>query len=343
MQGWLLFLIIFLGLSIGGIALANVLLKISMSLARKTKTELDDKIIGAIKAPLNVGIIIIATYVAVYLVKIPPKYTNLIDKVLFVFTVILIALAATRVMGVILVWIREKSENKEFVNKVIPLVEKGIKIFVWLAAVMIVFKRFNYDISSLVVSLGVGSLALGLAAQDTLANMFAGFTILLDQPFKIGDRIKLETGEFGDVIEIGLRSTKIRTVENNVLIIPNSTLVKSKVLNYYMPESRVVVRIPIGVAYGSDIDKVRQALVESALAVEEVLRDPEPRAFFTEYADFSLNFLLVYWVRDPKQAFASKDKVNQIIWNKFKEYGIEIPFPIQTIYIKKEESDESQN
>ncbi len=343
MKSWILFLIIFVSFGFGGILLANIILKLFMKLAKKTKTELDDKIVKAIKAPLNIGILIVAAYITIYIVKIPANYLKIIDKSLFVLTVILIALATTRVFDVILTWLRDKAENKEFANKIVPLVQKGIKIFVWIAALMIVFKRFNYDISSLIVSLGVGSLALGLAAQDTLANMFAGFTILLDQPFKIGDRIKLESGEFGDVIEIGLRSTKIRTVENNVLIIPNSTLVKSKVLNFYMLESRVIVKIPIGVAYGSNPQIVRKALEEAALSVEEVLKDPPPRAFFTEYADFSLNFLLVFSVRDPRQAFATKDKVNEIIGEKFAEYGIEIPFPIQTIYLKKEEKDESEN
>ena len=338
---WLFFLLIFLGLSVAGIALVKLIIRIITGFSKKTKTKLDDLVTHALKSPLSLAAVVIAAYISIYLVKIPAKYLKVIDGALFVLTVLLAAMAINNVFKAILSWVQESSQKKEFLRRFLPLVDIGGKIFLWTAAVMIILKRFNYDISSLIVSMGVGSLAIGLAAQDTLANMFGGLMILFDQPFRVGDRIKLENGEFGDVLEIGLRSTKIKTVENYVLVVPNSQLIKSKVLNYYLPERSSVGKITVGVSYDSDPQKVKEILIKSALEVDEVMRDPAPSAFFTEFGDFFLNFLLVYWVDDPKKVFATKDKINMRIIENFQKEGIEIPYPIQTIYLRRE--NESKN
>lgn len=340
-RDWLIFLIVFFVFSLVGIILVRIFLRALAGLSRKTRTVLDDLIAKAIKTPLNLAAVIIAAFVSIRLVKLPASYLKIVEGTLFVLTVFLAAIAINNVFKAILQWVQETSEKKEFLRRFLPLLDIGEKIFVWTAALMIVLKRFNYDISSLIVSMGVGSLAIGLAAQDTLSNMFGGLMLLFDQPFRVGDRIKLESGEFGDVLEIGLRSTKIRTVENYVLVVPNSQLVKSKVLNYYMPEGRSIGKINVGVSYDSDPEKVKEILIKSALGVEEVMKEPPPSAFFTGFGDFALEFLLVFSVDDPKKVFSTKDKVNERILENFRKEGIEIPYPIQTLYIRSE--DESEN
>ena len=341
MQGWLLFIIVFVALSLLGIFIVKLSLRLARGFSSKTKTRLDDYAIRSLSIPLQLSAVIIAAHISLHFVSIKPSFAKVIQDTLFVLIVLLVVLAINNLFKSIIQWLHETSANKEFVRRFSPILEIGEKLFVWTAGLMIVMKKFNYDISSLVVSLGVGSLAIGLAAQDTLSNIIAGLTILLDQPFKVGDRIKLETGEFGDVLEIGLRSTKIKTLENYVLVIPNSLLVKSKVLNFYLPESRTVGRVSVGVSYGEDPEKVRRVLVKSALEVEEVLRQPEPSAFFTEFGDFSLNFLLVFHVDDPRKVFSAADKIRDRILENFRREGIDIPFPIQTIYLRRE--NESQN
>lgn len=340
-KDWLVFLLIFLVFSLVGIILVKLFLRILKGLSKKTRTELDDLITKAIKTPLNLAAVIIAAFVSIRLIKLPPNYLKVVEGTLFVLTVLLAAIAINNVFKAILQWVQDTSEKKEFLRRFLPLLDIGEKIFVWTAALMIVLKRFNYDISSLIVSMGVGSLAIGLAAQDTLSNMFGGLMLLFDQPFRVGDRIKLESGEFGDVLEIGLRSTKIKTVENYVLVVPNSQLVKSKVLNYYMPDGRSIGKISIGVSYDSDPEKVKEILIKSALEVEEVMKEPAPSAFFTGFGNFALEFLLVFSVDDPKKVFSTKDKVNKRILDNFKKEGIEIPYPIQTLYLRRD--DESEN
>ncbi len=341
LEGWALFLILFVALSLLGIFIVKLVLRLARGVYSKTRTRLDDYAVKALSTPLQLAAVIIAAHISLHFVTIKPSFAKVIQDTLFVLIVLLVVLAINNLFKSIIQWLHETSANKEFVRRFAPILEIGEKLFVWTAGLMIVMKRFNYDISSLVVSMGVGSLAIGLAAQDTLSNIIAGLTILLDQPFKVGDRIKLESGEFGDVLEIGLRSTKIKTVENYVLVIPNSLLVKSKVLNFYLPESRTVGRVSVGVSYGEDPEKVRSVLVKSALEVDEVLRQPEPSAFFTEFGDFSLNFLLVFHVDDPKKVFSTANKIRDRILENFRREGIDIPFPIQTIYLRRE--NESQN
>ncbi len=335
-EGWLLFIILFVALSLLGIFLVKVALRLARGISAKTKTRLDDYAFKALSTPLQLAAVVIAAHIALHFATLKPSFSRVIQDTLFVLIVLLVVIAINNLFKAIVQWLHESAANKEFVRRFAPILEIGEKLFVWTAGLMIVMKRFNYDISSLVVSMGVGSLAIGLAAQDTLSNIIAGLTILLDQPFKVGDRIKLESGEFGDVLEIGLRTTKIKTVENYVLVIPNSLLVKSKVLNFYLPESRTVGRVSVGVSYKENPKKVREVLIRSALEVDEVLREPEPVAFFTEFADFSLNFLLVFHVDDPKKVFSTANRIRDRILENFRKEGIDIPFPIQTVYLRRE-------
>ena len=137
------------------------------------------------------------------------------------------------------------------------------KVFIALVAVTVLLQHFGVNVASLVVSLGVGSLAIGLAAQDTLANMFGGFTLMLDRPFRVGDRIQLATGEVGDVEAIGMRATRIRTTDEMLLVVPNSALVKDRVVNYNLPSRALTTNVEVDVAYGSPLDAARSLLAEA--------------------------------------------------------------------------------
>jgi small-conductance mechanosensitive channel len=206
-----------------------------------------------------------------------------------------------------------------------------VSLFLLGTALIIILKHFNYDIFSLVTALGIGSLAIGLAAKDTLAHMISGFTLMIDRPFRIGDRIQLAGGQIGDVADIGLRSTKIKTLDNQLLIIPNSDLCNSMLTNQAFPDNRVKGRINVGVAYGSDVEQVKQVLVATAGEVAEVLAEPVPEAYFTSFGDSALNMALFFWVEEYGTLFAVTDKINSLILKRFGEHSIEIPFPTRTV------------
>jgi len=182
--------------------------------------------------------------------------------------------------------------------------------------------------------LGVASMAIGLAAKDTLANMISGFTLMVDRPFRVGDRIQLAGGETGDVMEIGLRCTRIRTFENNILVVPNTELVNTKVINQCFPDSVMRGKAKVGVAYGADIDKVKAIMLDIANSHPQIVKTPPPIVLFTEFADSSLTVQMFYWVKNCMEVGIVQDEINCKIKKRFEEEGIEIPFPIRTVYLK---------
>ena len=222
-----------------------------------------------------------------------------------------------------------------YVNTILrPLIiEKIVFIFIFLTGLIIVLKHFNYDILSLVTALGVTSLAIGLAAKDTLANMISGFTLMLDRPFRVGDRVQLASGEIGDVVEIGLRSTRIKTLDSNVLVVPNTELVNTKVINQCYPDKTIRGRIKIGIAYRSDIDKAKQVMLDIARFHKQVLKEPVPFVQFTEFGDSALILLMFYWVYNCFDLFVIQDEINSQIKKRFEQEGIEIPYPVRTVYV----------
>ena len=206
--------------------------------AERSAATLDDRLVQALKRPITSALFLIGAYAAVHRLPIQDRWTARLDDAIFGLAVALVSLAAIRAYGILLAWYAAESplSAKTGVTREFgPLLGKLGTIFIVVAALIAIFQHFNVDVQSLVVSLGVGSLAVGLAAQDTLANMFGGFTLMLDRPFTIGDRIQLSTGEVGDVEAIGMRATRLRTSDETMLIVPNSVIVKDRVVNQSRP------------------------------------------------------------------------------------------------------------
>ena len=307
-------------------------------LASITVTELDDRIFKRISPPVCMLVLFAGIYLAVRNLPLPETAHMVASGAVFVVNMIILANIAYRSADEILNWYSGRVAERTgsgLDRQIRPLLEKLISIFLILTALIITLKHFNYDILSLVTALGIGSLALGMAAKDTLANMISGFTLMIDRPFRIGDRIQLAGGQVGDVTDIGLRSTKIKTLDNQLLIIPNSDLCNTMLINQAFPDIRAKGRIDIGVAYGSNVDRVKEILVSAALEVEDVLRDPAPEAYFVSFGDSALNMSLFFWVEEYSRLFAVTDKVNTLIIRRFSDNGIEIPFPIRTVIMEK--------
>jgi small-conductance mechanosensitive channel len=193
--------------------------------------------------------------------------------------------------------------------------------------------------SQIITALGVGGLAVALALQDTLANLFAGIHILMEKSIRVGDFVRLETGQEGYVEDITWRTTRIKMLPNNMVIIPNSKLSQSIMTNYYLPEKRMALLIPIGVSYSSDPEKVERILVEEAKkAVGEVpglLGEPEPAVrFIPGFGESSLDFTLVCHVQEFTDQYPVQHELRKRIFKRFKDEGIEIPFPHRTVYLK---------
>jgi len=312
--------------------------KYGRKLTTFTSTDLDDRVLQRIIPHISRLLTILGLYLAFRSLPLHERMFQVLSGVLFVALVIIFFNLLYHALDELLQWYmnsRHLDSGEMISRSMVPIAEKLAMLFLMGTALIIILKHFNYDIFSVVTALGIGSLAIGLAAKDTLAHMISGFTLMLDQPFRIGDRIQLVGGQTGNVDDIGLRSTKIRTLDNQLLIIPNSDLCNTMLINQAFPDARVKGRINIGVAYGSDMELVKQVLLTIALEVEDVLRDPPPEAFFAAFGDSSLNMALFFWVESYELLFATTDKINTLILRRFQEGGIEIPFPTRTVIMEK--------
>ena len=258
------------------------------------------------------------------------------DNVLFVGLVMGFCLLGGGFLGALFDWYRvtiAQRTKTRLDDEFIPLLKKLSKIVIFFIGAMIILGKFELETTGFVATAGIASLAVALAAKDTLANMISGFLILIDRPFRINDRVELPDGKIGDVQEIGLRCTKILTFDNTVLVVPNSDISAARVINHGYPSSKVKLRLKMGVAYGSDMEKVKEILVDIATQNQRIMDDPAPAAYFMAFGDSSLDVMLIAWVGDYREKFSITDEVNLAIQKRFAQAGIGIPFPQRDVHL----------
>lgn len=319
---------------LGALAISWLFGRLVLRAALRTETTLDDRLLEAVKRPITYALFLLGAYGALLGLPIPERWSQRLDALLFVFGAGLLTLGLLRAWGILLQWYstesaaaRDGGAAREFG----PLFSKLGKVFLVLVASIAVFRRFGIDVNSLVVSLGVSSLAVGLAARDTLANMFAGFALLLDRPFLPGERIRLASGDVGDVEAIGMRATRLRTLDETLLVIPNTVLVNERLVNLSRPTRAVTTRLEVGVAYGSDLDQARRLLGEAALSSDKVDRQRPPVVLVTRFGDFAVHLLLVFWARDYAEQGLAASEVHEAVYRRFAAAGIEIPYPTRRV------------
>jgi MscS family membrane protein len=222
-------------------------------------------------------------------------------------------------------------------DRIIGLLEIGMKYIIWFIALLLILSTLEIDITPLIAGAGIVGLAFALAAQDIISNFFGGAMIMVDKPFKLGDRIQIDTF-IGDVVNVGPRSTRLQTLDYQLVTVPNSKMATSVIINYALPEARLKIKIPISVAYGSDVAKVKTILLEigneAAARSEYVLDNPAPSVYFLQFGESSLNFTLVVWARTFGLIWEVQDFINTRVEERFREAGIEIPFPQMDVNLK---------
>lgn len=306
--------------------------------AEKTDTQIDDIIIKSIKIPSIYWCIAIGLYIGVAVSDFPEKYVFYFSRAIHVIVILSITIAAANLSGKIFKNYIQKSD--------LPIPTTGLaygilKGTILVIGFLIILSVLGISITPLITALGVGGLAVALALQDTLANLFAGIHILVEKSIKVGDFIRLETGQEGYVEDITWRTSRIRMLPNNMVIIPNSKLSQSIVTNYYLPEKRMALLIPVSVSYSSDPEKVERILIEEAKRgvgeIPGLLRDPEPFVrFIPGFGDSSLDFTLICQVQEFVDQYLAQHELRKRIFKRFQEEGIEIPFPHRTVYLREE-------
>jgi len=306
--------------------------------ADKTDTKMDDIVIQAFRIPSIYWCIAIGLYVGVAVSEIPEKYVFYFSKIIYVIVIFSVTLAAANLAGRIFRNYIQRSN--------LPLPTTGLAYGIMKGTIivigfLIVLSVLGISITPLITALGVGGLAVALALQDTLANLFAGMHILVERAIRVGDFIRLESGQEGYVDDITWRTTRVRMLPNNMVVIPNSKLSQSIVTNYYLPEKRMSLLISVGVSYSSDPEQVERILVEEAKKatgeIPGLLADPEPFVrFIPGFGDSSLDFTLICQVKEFVDQYLAQHELRKRIFRRFKDEGIEIPFPHRTVYLREE-------
>jgi small-conductance mechanosensitive channel len=307
------------------------------SIARLSKTELDDRIIAVIHRPVFFTVLVIGAIQAVTHIGPQPRVMFYISGALYTTLTFIWIIAVIRTSNIIIENALGKIADITGLGRdVIPLIENVWKVVVFVAGLFAVLSIWKLDITPLLASAGIAGVAIALAAKDTLANFFGSISIFVDRPYKIGDYIVLEGKERGEVTDIGIRSTRIKTRDDVLISIPNSIIANTKIINESAPIPNYRVRIPIGVAYGSDIDQVEKILLDIATANDNVITDTPPRVRFREFGDSSLNFELLCWIKEPALRGRTLHELNSAIYKTFNASGIIIPFPQRDVHIRRE-------
>lgn len=199
---------------------------------------------------------------------------------------------------------------------------------------------WDYDISPLLGAAGIAGIALGIAAKESVGNFLGGLALYIDDTYTIGDYLELDTGEAGTVVAVGVRSTTLRTRDNIQITVPNSILNEERVVNRSEPREKTRVKMDVGVAYGTDIDRTEELLLEIADEEPLVLDNPEPKTRFVSFGDSALEYELLCWIHNPEQAKRTKHRVNREIYQRFREEGIEIPYSTHDVNLYRQEEEE---
>lgn len=301
-----------------------------------TKTEIDDRIIELVHKPVFFTVIIIGIVLAISDLRPSPEVFYYSSGVLYSILTVLWCVTAIRISNSLIEYgIRRVSDVTGLSNDLIPLIENISKIVIIIAGLIVTLSLWQVNITPLIASAGIAGAVVAFAAKDTIANFFGGISVFVDKPFIIGDYIVLDKGERGEVVDIGVRSTRIMTRDDIQITIPNSVIANTKIINESAPDPNFRVRIPVSVAYGSDIDHIDKILRDIAAMNENVLSVPAPVVRFREFGESSLNIELLCWAKGPAIRGLLVHQLNCTIYKKFNEAGIKIPFPQRDVHLYK--------
>lgn len=331
------------GIILGAIIVAKILYwfsgKIIKKITQKTKTRLDDILVDMLEEPVILALILLAAWYAVKLnLSFPEEIFTVVNNGFhFAIAIMLTWLAARTVNALIeeyAVPLTEKSES-DFDDQLLPILQKGLRIIIWALGIIIALNNAGYNVTTLIAGLGIGGLAFALAAQDTVRNVFGGAMIFLDKPFKLNDRIKIN-GFDGFVHEIGIRSTRLRTLEGRIVTMPNAVFSDQAVENVSLEPTRKV-SLDLGLTYDTQPEQIEDGikiLKEISKAHQDKIEENVLVAF-NAYGDFALGLKYIYYISKESDILDTQTAINLDILKRFNEKGLEFAFPTQTIYKKE--------
>jgi len=305
------------------------------AIAARTTWRGDEIVVGALRGMVFFWCAAAGLYGALLNMPVAPSLWRFLRGIVLVVVILSTTVVIARMAGG---WVRLYSERMEGILPRTSIFVHLTRAFVFLIGGLVILQSLGISITPLLTALGVGGLAVALALQDTLANLFAGLHILLARQVRPGDYVRLETGEEGYVTDITWRNTTIRTLPNTVVVVPNAKLASAIVTNFHLPEKEVAVIVPVGVSYESDLEKVEEVTVEVAREVlREVpgsVREFDPFVRSQAFGDSSITFTVVMRAQEAAFQPLLRHEFIKRLHRRYAKEGIEIPFPIRTIHLK---------
>jgi len=333
--GLLTLLLIAVAFALGKL-LKLVISRSMMKVAARTTSNADDHLVEYLTRPLVLTTVTLALMMVVSVYRLPQGIQDATLSVLATILLFSWSRAGLRTARILLELLASNSDRFEIVQeRTIPMFDMTIKILLVGLGAYVFLMIWGINPTAWLASAGIIGIAVGFGARDTMANLFSGISIIADAPYKIGDYIVLDTGERGKVTSLGMRSTRLLTRDDVEVTIPNGVIANAKIINESGgPWVKHRIRIPVGVAYGSDVDEVCKVLEETALSHSEVVKFPAPRVRMRSFGNSSLDFELLAWIEYPELRGRIRHDLLKIIYKNLKQNNIEIPFPQTDIHLR---------
>lgn len=324
--------------AIGGIIVARVLYKVLGSLARKitskTRSNLDDLIVDKLEEPLVLALTIMALRTGYGELTFGDQVDHFVDVAMIVAYTLNVTWGVARLLDAIIMNFFlpfTLSKESAMMDQFGPILRKGLRSAVWALGVIMALKNAGQDVGALLAGVGIGGLALAMAAKDFVSNIFGGITVFVDKPFRVGDRIQI-SGYDGNIEEIGIRSTRLRTLSGRVVVIPNFKFTDTFLENVTNEPSRKV-GLTLGLTYDTTPEQVQEGIdiLKAIIAERSETLDPDPTIWFSSFGDFSLNIDVIYFINKNGHWAYSPGEVNLEILKRFNAAGLNFAFPTQTL------------
>lgn len=330
-------LVILIGALILGRIAVLIVNNVMGTIAKRTRVSWDDAIVLLLRRPVFWTVVLAGILMALLPLKLHELALTVSQSIVISLLIFIWSGFLIRMNRIALRSMSASAKESSMVRpQTRPLFENLGLIIILLLAVYFIFQAWNIDMTAWLASAGILGIAIGFAAKDTLANLFSGVFILADAPYKIGDYVVLDSGERGKVTHIGIRSTRLLTRDDVEVTIPNAIMGNTRIINESGgPYVKYRIRVAVAVAYGSDIDQVRDILTQIAAEEEMVCNDPEPRVRFRTFGASGLDFELLCWIDDPELRGRVLDSLNSTVYKRFTQDGIEIPYSKHDLYIKQ--------
>jgi small-conductance mechanosensitive channel len=308
-------------------------------LVRRTPTKFDDRLLAITGPSIRwLVVLLILQFAVLRLTFIPAELKTISQDILFVVAVVISFRIIWQLISLSERWFTEQAAGKDRGQELAPVIKLLVivgRVFLTVIGSAVLLSNFGINVTVLAATLGIGGLALSLAARDIIADILAGVTILTDRPFRIGDRIEINAIDtWGDVTDIGLRTTRVRTRDNRMVIVPNSSIAKNEIINYTYPDPRYRIQTHVSVAYGTDVEFTRQVIIDAVRQLEQVLPDKPVDALYNEMGDSAMIFRVRWWIESYADTRRVTDRVHTSLQAAFDAAAIELPFPTGDINLQ---------